>query len=146
MTGTFKKGHVPWIKGRKQTLAHIRKKADSCRKHQKWSLKNFDDGIIWTDCRGKKRMRVWLPEHQRSDSNTKSGKGYVLRSIVAYEAYHGIVVKKSDIIHHIDGDTLNDSKENLQRLTVRQHNLVHIPNAHDRREEGGRYSVEKHGV
>ena len=84
-----------------------------------WSLDNFDEGYIHTDGEGYRRFRVRLPDHPRSFSN-----GYILRSIVAYEAYHGISVPREMNIHHKDGDTLNDSKENLEMMTSSEHSRL----------------------
>ena len=77
-----------------------------------WSLDNFEDGYI--DNKG--RFRVWLSEHPRAYPS-----GYILRSIVAYEAYNGVTVPKGMNIHHIDENRTNDSKENLVMMTHAQH-------------------------
>lgn len=79
------------------------------RKHQSWSLENFDDGYI-----SQGRFKIRSPDHPRADRE-----GRILRSIIAYEAYHGVEVPRDMIIHHIDGDTLNDSKENLEVKPLR---------------------------
>lgn len=87
------------------------------RLHDLWSLDNFDDGYI--DSSG--RFRVYLPTHLRSSGSIR----YVLRSIVAYEAYHGIKVTNDYEIHHKDGNKLNDSKDNLIILTNSDHQKEH---------------------
>ena len=88
------------------------------RKHNQWSLKNFNDGYV----DGKGRFRVYFPDHPRADPN----EGYVLREIVAYEAYHlGSVVPLSMEVHHKDENILNDTKDNLELLTKREHRLEH---------------------
>ncbi len=46
MTGCFKKGCTSWIKGKKQSLEHVKKKAMSKRIYQKWTPKIFDIGIF----------------------------------------------------------------------------------------------------
>ena len=79
------------------------------RKHNVWSLDNFDDGYI----DGKGRFRVYLPNHPRSSNRM----GYVLRAIVAYEAYHNVIIKDNFEVHHKDGNTLNDSNDNLILMT-----------------------------
>lgn len=86
------------------------------RTRMEWSLGNFDDGYV--DANG--RMRVFRPGHHRA-----SKLGYVLRSIVAYEAYNNDIVTREYNIHHIDHDRLNDSKENLEKLTQSQHSKEH---------------------
>ena len=84
---------------------------------QEWSLKNFNAGHISS----KGRFMVKLPNHLRAYKS-----GWMLRSIAAYETYHGIAVKKTDRIHHINGNKLDDSKENLQLLTDSQHQKTHF--------------------
>ncbi len=88
-----------------------------------FSLDNFNDGYV--DNRG--RFRVWLPEHPRAYES-----GYVLRSIITYELYHGISVPKENDIHHKDENRLNDSKENLEMMTHGEHSAMsnRLPGAH----------------
>lgn len=89
------------------------------RKHQHWSLYNFNDGYVGA----KGRFRVYYPEHPRS--NKVSGR--VLRSVVAYEAYHDVSL--DDIygynIHHKNGNKVDDSKDNLELLTSSEHQIRH---------------------
>lgn len=80
-----------------------------------WSLDNFNDGYV--DNKG--RFRVWMPNHPRAYKE-----GYILRSIVAYEAYFGDSVPENMDVHHIDGDKLNDSKENLMLLLHNKHSTL----------------------
>ena len=81
-----------------------------------WSLDNFDDGYV--DNRG--RFRVWVPDHPRAYKG-----GYFLRSIVAYEAYHGVVVLPNSDIHHKNENRLDDSIENLELMTHGEHTTHH---------------------
>lgn len=93
-------------------------KKHSNRKHNTWSLDNFNDGYI-----SQGRFMVYLPSHQRA----RKPDGYVLRSIAAYESYHNKSPSsnKEYEIHHIDQNTLNDSKENLICLSRSEHKKVH---------------------
>ncbi len=84
-------------------------------KHKVWSPENMNDGYL---LRG--RMRVYLPNHHRASAN-----GYVTRAILHYEYYHNDIVTKEFAIHHIDGNTVNDSKENLVKMTVEEHTRFH---------------------
>lgn len=84
--------------------------------HQRWSLENFDDGYV--DAKG--RFRVYLPDHPRAATN-----GYVLRAIVAFEAYSGETVEPGFLVHHKDENRLNDSHENLEKLSHSRHQLIH---------------------
>ncbi len=95
---------------------------DFKRTHQIWSLENFNDGYI--DNKG--RFRVWVPNHPRAYEE-----GYILRSIIAFETYHNIVVPDGMDIHHLDGNRLNDSKGNLAMLPHGFHS--HISNEINRK-------------
>ena len=86
------------------------------RTRKKWFLDNFDDGYV--DNKG--RMRVWLPKHPRAYKD-----GYILRAIVAYEAYHGVLVSKEFAIHHKDENRLNDTKGNLEKILFGVHSQLH---------------------
>lgn len=81
----------------------------------RFSLENFDDGHIDNH----ERFRVWLPEHSRAYNE-----GYILRSIIAYEAYHDVKVPPDMDIHHKDEDRLNDSKENLEMMPHSKHSIL----------------------
>ncbi len=83
-----------------------------------FSLDNFNDG--WVDSDG--RFRVYFPNHYRADKN-----GHILRAIVAYEAYHRIIIPIGKDVHHKDGDRLNDSKENLELLIHDEHSHISNP-------------------
>ena len=85
------------------------------RSIKRFSLENFTEGYV--DNQG--GFRVWLPEHPRAYKG-----GYVLRSIAAYELYHGIQVPRENDIHHINGNRLNDSKENLEMMSHREHAIL----------------------
>jgi len=86
--------------------------------HKHWSLENFVDGFV----SAKGRFWVYFPDHPRAFHQ-----GYIFRSIVAYEAYHGILVPKDMNIHHINGNKLDDSKENLEMLSHSEHSILSNP-------------------
>jgi len=81
-----------------------------------FSLNNFDDGYVDNDG----RFRVWSPDHPRAYLG-----GYILRSIVAYDLYHKTAVPLGMNIHHIDGNRLNDEKENLMLISHAEHSTKH---------------------
>jgi hypothetical protein len=89
------------------------------RIHEEWTLDNFNDGYV-ANLKGKKRFKVYKSKHHRSNYM-----GYVLRSIVAYEAYNGVQVPRNMEVHHKDGNTLNDNRENLVLLTNSEHQKIH---------------------
>jgi hypothetical protein len=82
------------------------------RQHQIWSLQNFDDGYI--DSRG--RFRVYSPNRPRAYSE-----GYVLRAIVAYEAYTGDAVASNYDVHHKNKDKLDDSRDSIEKKLHSKH-------------------------
>lgn len=85
------------------------------RVHFPFSLDNFNDGYV--DVYG--RFKVYAPNHHRAN------KGYVFRSIIAYELYHNCIVNTNMVVHHKDGNTLNDSKENLELIPFGKHTSNH---------------------
>lgn len=87
------------------------------RKHNQWSLNNFDDGFIEKQSG---RMMVYYPIHPRANKM-----GYIRRAIIAYEIYHNIQVTKDYCVHHIDNDKLNDSIENLKLILFSEHSKLH---------------------
>lgn len=95
----------------------LRRESDGTfkRKRKHFSLENFNDGFI--DNRG--RFRVWFPEHPRAYPS-----GYVLRAVVAYEAYHNVEVPSCMDIHHEDGNRLNDSVNNLAMMPHSSHSVL----------------------
>lgn len=84
-------------------------------KHKPWSPDNTEDGYIAYG-----RFIVYHPTHHRANEM-----GYTFRSIVHYEYFHNDVVTKEFAIHHIDGNKLNDTIENLQKLTNEEHTRLH---------------------
>lgn len=86
------------------------------QKHGLFSLDNFNDGYI--DSKG--RFRVWCPDHPRAYNE-----GYILRAIVAYEAYYGVKVTPDMDIHHKNGNKLDDSKNNLEMMSHGEHTMLH---------------------
>lgn len=86
------------------------------RDGQPWSLERFDEGHV--DNNG--YFRVYMPDHPRAFI-----KGQILRSWVAYEAYHDVSLEKGDVIHHINGIRSDDSKENLKKVSRGTHNIIH---------------------
>jgi hypothetical protein len=99
-----------------------------------FSLDNFSDGFIGQDG----RFRVYFSGHPRAH------KGYIKRSIAAYELYHNIEVPRDKVIHHVDGNRLNDSKENLQLLKMSEHSR--LENEKKKKRPEGNGMVRIHGV
>lgn len=92
------------------------KKGVFIRKNNIFSLENFTDGYINND----NRFMVYYPASKRAYKN-----GYIARSIAAYELYHNTSVEKNYDIHHMNNNSLDDSFENLIKLTREDHNYFH---------------------
>jgi len=63
---------------------------------------------------------VQRPDHPRADAE-----GYVKRSILMWEAYHGRPFPKDREPHHIDGDRTNDDSKNILSLLHSEHSILH---------------------
>ena len=85
--------------------------------YKTWSLENFNEGFI--NSHG--RFRVRLPSHHKANPY-----GWVNRSHAAYEAYHpDDIVTIEYVVHHVDENKLNDSKENLEKILHGEHTRLH---------------------
>ena len=85
-------------------------------KYKEWSLENFDEGFIASIAQ---RFTVYAPTHPRASKS-----GYILRARIAYETYNQTTIPEGWDVHHIDGNTLNDSKENLKLVTKKEHRRI----------------------
>lgn len=78
---------------------------------------------------GRPRVYMWIDEamsSRLSRSEWLPGRSYAPRSRVAWlEAHPGERLTAADVIHHIDGNTLNDDPSNLEKHTYRSHRLQH---------------------
>jgi hypothetical protein len=63
---------------------------------------------------------LYRPEHHRADQ-----RGYVLEHIWVWENAHGEQVEAGDCVHHINGDKLDNNPSNLQKMSHRQHTILH---------------------
>lgn len=71
---------------------------------------------------------IYKPEHPFS---TK--KGYVREHRLVMEEHLGRTLEKDEVVHHINGDTLDNSLDNLQLMTFVEHCRLHTKdNVHKR--------------
>ena len=63
-----------------------------------------------------------VPEHPNATSN-----GYVLEHRVVMENAIGRLLEQWELVHHIDENKKNNAIENLQILTIAEHNQHHAP-------------------
>lgn len=67
------------------------------------------------------RERILIPEHPRSNT-----KGYVYKSILIAEKVLGKPLPLKAVVHHVDHDFLNNSKDNLVICEdTMYHNRIH---------------------
>jgi hypothetical protein len=83
---------------------------------------------------GKPYRLIHKPEHPRADY-----KGYVREHRLVMEQHLGRYLLPSEIVHHKDGDTLNNTRDNLEVMEKVEHDRLNTPlNIHKRwQREGG---------
>ncbi len=81
---------------------------------------NYHKGFVITDSGYKKLLR---PNHTRAD-----GKGYVGEHTLIMESYINRLLKNNEVVHHIDGDKLNNDISNLKLMTEQEHRSLHAKN------------------
>ncbi len=101
-----------------------------CCKHQRWQWKT--NGTYCKSCAGK--MSYTLPEKERKDKR-KHGNGYITKQGyhllfdgTNYVPAHRIAfpdLPSDHVVHHIDGDKLNNKIENLLPLSKSAHRELH---------------------
>lgn len=87
------------------------------RTHQVWNENIWDDGFI-----GDGRFLVHYPTSSRVLNRSGS---YAFRYHVVYERKTGMAIPKHLVIHHKNGNSLDDRFENLQLMTVEEHSKIH---------------------
>lgn len=123
---SFKKGHCPWNKGLKGI--HL-SPATEFKKGHKLNILPVGSITRRTDKRGKENnfIKVRQPNRWMELSNFIKGKKpnrwMELSKFIWLK--HNKDIPKGYVLHHIDGDELNDSIENLILMTRREHFIVH---------------------
>lgn len=106
----FVEGHEPWNKGKKG----IRLSPASEFKAGRASDKSLPLGSVTIRHDANGKPRAWV----------KTDTGWLPRSQVVFQAKNG-PIPVGHIVHHRDGDSLNDRPGNLVALTPRQHIQEH---------------------
>ena len=68
--------------------------------------------------------RIDKSSYYRITSYKEGNRGRFLHRLI-FEDYHGCVLDENDVIHHIDGDTLNNHPTNLICMSKKAHQLLH---------------------
>lgn len=84
-----------------------------------WNKKGF----TFTQARkgGKPYKLIHMPEHQHA-----SKKGYVREHRLIMERHIGRTLLNNEVVHHRDGDTLNNDINNLQLTNGKEHRRIHL--------------------
>ena len=69
---------------------------------------------------GKKYILIHSPEHPNC-----SKKGYIREHRLVMEEHLERLLEKDELVHHIDGDTLNNSIDNLMVVSDKEHRQIH---------------------
>lgn len=64
---------------------------------------------------------IWMPEHPNSSKN-----GYIQEHRLIMEKKLGRYLTKSEIVHHINGNKLDNNVSNLLLLTRSEHATLHL--------------------
>lgn len=65
----------------------------------------------------------------RKEYHRSNKQGYAKMADIVAETHFGVVLRKGQIVHHKDGNKLNDSPENLEILDTKTHNDIHLIDA-----------------
>lgn len=85
------------------------------RKHFLWDGSNWNDGYI-----ARERMRVYRPDYPKQINSL----GYIERAHVVWWLANG-EIPAGMVVHHRDGNTLNDKLDNLELMDRIEHNVLH---------------------
>ena len=69
---------------------------------------------------------VYKPEHFNHTLNKKGYDGYVYEHRYVMEVHLGRALAKNEIVHHIDGDKLNNDIDNLQLMTRSERTQLYV--------------------
>ena len=110
----FHKGHVPVNKGKKWSEYLSTEKQEACRKgcfkkgHESSNKNPIGTIVIRTDNGGNKNRKYrWIKVRDNRTDN------YEIYARWLYEKTYGVKLDTTDLIIHLDGNTLNDDINNL---------------------------------
>ncbi len=109
----FKVGHIPWNKNKKGI--HLSKNSEFKKGMTPW---NKGTGKGWSKDKSVKNY-IYLR------GTTIKNRG-VRKHRMIMEEYLGKKLTRKEVVHHIDGNTLNNKIENLQVMSISEHASLHL--------------------
>ena len=113
--------------GTEKSVPKLNKCACGCGKFisKTWFRGHNKKGVFPPNKQGytifKNRMFIKMPIHPNSNN-----KGYIRRSHLVIEANIGRYLTKSEVVHHINGDTFDDRIENLKLMSKKDHDRLSV--------------------
>jgi len=132
----IRKGEVPWNRGLKEeddkrVAAYVKsnrgKKRQGAIMSPEWREKNKKARPpIGTKKNNRGYILIYKPEWASSSNASSSWNGYVFEHRYIMEKHIGRMLKRHEIIHHIDGDKENNKIENLLLCkNAKEHEELH---------------------
>lgn len=111
---------------------------DSCKDYGRFSeigreakIQNLENRIGEKKIDSNGYVQVYVGP-KSSDKCTHTGRGHyngsVREHILIMTEHLGRPLEKGEVVHHIDGDKTNNSIDNLQLMSVAEHNVCHASN------------------
>lgn len=117
----FQKGHQSWLGKKRKDMTG--------EKHFNWKGGRIKMYGYW-----------WIRDPNNPMATTQ---GYVKEHRLIMSKSVGRPLKKSEIVHHINGDKEDNRIENLIIVTINTHNLIHNPKILKKCLKCNKYSVAK---
>lgn len=102
----------------------------------------------WRRYEGKRILRgyvqVWAPKYKRAKHQGWCN-GYIAEHIVVMQGLLGRLLRKGEVVHHLDENKLNNDPINLQLMTKSEHRRLHMLGKKRTEEQKKKLSIAKKG-